>query len=308
MTVGLLLLGGATVLLVAGAELFAENADSAARRLGLSVLAVGLLLAGAEPEELLTGIIAAAHHHAGLAAGDALGANVTMLTLTVGLAAIVRPLPVGGRVRRYAIGSAVAGVAAVLALAGGGVGRVGGALLVAGYAVLVAVVWWFEREPPAIGELAEAAEAHHDERSTSAGLLLVLVGMGVMAIGGELAVAGATRVVDALDVAETAVGLTLLALATTAELFALAWSAHRRGVTELAVAGVVGSAAYNATMTLGAAALVRPLRVGGLFGAGVLAAALPVVLLVLARRDRLGRSAGVALIAVYAGFAVAAFA
>ncbi len=46
--------------------------------------------------------------------------------------------------------------------------------------------------------------------------------------------------VRALSLTDSAVGLTLLALATTAELFALAWAAMRRGVSEIAVAGVVG--------------------------------------------------------------------
>ena len=58
--IGALLLAGAALLLVAGAELFVENAAGAARRLGVTVLAVGLLLAGAEPEELLTAALAAA--------------------------------------------------------------------------------------------------------------------------------------------------------------------------------------------------------------------------------------------------------
>ena len=65
--------------------------------------------------------------------------------------------------------------------------------------------------------------------------------------------------VRALSLTDSAVRLTLLALATTVELFALAWAAMRRGVSEIAVAGVVGSGAYKATATLGVAALVRPL-------------------------------------------------
>jgi Ca2+/Na+ antiporter len=52
-------------------------------------LAVGLLLAGAEPEELITAVIAAARGQGGIAAGDAIGANITMLTLVVGLAAFL---------------------------------------------------------------------------------------------------------------------------------------------------------------------------------------------------------------------------
>ena len=124
-----MLLAGAAVLLVIGAELFVENAAGAARRLGVTVVAVGILLAGAEPEELLTAVIAALQDRPGLAAGDAVGANVTMLTACLGLAALVRPLHFGHRVRQYALLSSVAGVLAVLALLSGTVGRVEGALL-----------------------------------------------------------------------------------------------------------------------------------------------------------------------------------
>ena len=139
---GVLLLVLAAVLLVAGAELFVENAAAAAKRLGVTVLAVGLLLAGAEPEELLTAVLASADGHPGLAAGDAVGANVTMLTVTLGLAALIRPVPVGPRVRLYAVLSAVAGGLAVLTLLGGHVARWEGGLLVAAYVLLIALVWW----------------------------------------------------------------------------------------------------------------------------------------------------------------------
>ncbi|MGH8901107.1 MAG: hypothetical protein ACRDYA_05350 [Egibacteraceae bacterium] len=70
-----------------------------------------------------------------------------------------------------------------------------------------------------------------------------------MAAGGCAAVNGTVRVVTTLGVADGAVGATFVALATTAELFALVWSAARREIEELAVAGIVGSAVSNATVT-----------------------------------------------------------
>jgi cation:H+ antiporter len=309
--IGFALLALSAVLLVAGAELFVDNAAGAARRLGVTVFAIGLLLAGAEPEEMLTAVLASLAHRPGLAVGDALGANVTMLTLTLGLAAVIRPVPIGRRVRSYALLAAVAGVLGALTVAGGLVTRPEGALLIAAYAGLVALIWWREREPPLLGELAEMAE--DDETNKIAGrsplnsLLLALLGVAVMTAGGRAAIAGAIRVVDVLGASDNAVGLTFLALATTAELFALVWAAARRGATEIAVAGVVGSAAYNATATLGAAALVRPLAAGGLLAPAVLAAALPLVVIGLAPRGRLGRPAGLALLAGYAAYAVLVF-
>ncbi|MGH8894994.1 MAG: sodium:calcium antiporter, partial [Actinomycetes bacterium] len=74
---------------------------------------------------------------------------------------------------------------------------------------------------------------------------------------------------------------------------------------EVAVAGVVGAAAYNATATLGAAALARPLDdVGEVVPAAIGAAGLPLVVLGLARGGRLGRAAGFALSLAYLAYVV----
>jgi len=311
-TTGLLLLAVAAGLLLAGAELFAEHAASAGRALGVTGLAVGVLLAGAEPEEMLTAITAAARGHPGIAVGDAIGANITMLTLALGLAALIRPVPVGGRVRTYAFAAAATGGLAALALANGRLSRPEGLGLIAVYVALVAAVWRHEKQPPVIGELAETLEEDDepdaDAEPTALGLALVLAGIAIMAIGGVFAVQGAERIVAALDVTDTAVGLTLVALATTAELLALAWAAARRDISELAVAAIVGSAAYNATATLGAAALVHPAGDIDVRLAAVAAAALPFVMLALGgRHGHVGRAGGVVLLAVYAGFVVAVF-
>lgn len=292
----------AAALLIAGAELFVDNAAGAGRRLGVTVVAVGVLLAGAEPEELLTAVIAAARDRPGLAVGDAIGANVTMLTACVGLAALVRPLHLGVRVRQYAVASAVAGGLALLALLGGTVGRVEGALLLLAYGGLVGLVWWREKAPPAIGELAEVEQGGQVPRAPLVALVLALGGIALMLAGGDLAVRGASEVVDAVGRSDSSVGLTVLALATSAELFALVLSAARHDVPEIAIAGVVGSAAYNATATIGSAALVRPLLADGVVAAATAAAALPLVVLVLAPGGRLGRLAGAALCAGYAAY------
>jgi cation:H+ antiporter len=302
--VGVLLVAAAAGLLWFGAELFVEHAAAAGRRLTLTGLAVGLLLAGAEPEELITALIAALRDRGGIAAGDAIGANITMLTLVMGLAALMGPLPVGGRVRSYLVGASALGGSAAVVLPGG-VGRGEGVVLVSMYVVAVSAVWIRERKPPAIGELAEleameVGDAGLEEVEDWRGLLLVISGIGIMATGGWVAVIGAERLVDALGVADSVVGLSVVALATTAELFALAVSAHRHRISELAVAGVVGSAGYNATVTLGGAALARPLSTAGVTAAGWLAAGLPLLVLGLGgRAGEVNRWAAGVLLAIY---------
>ena len=139
-------------------------------------------------------------------------------------------------------------------------------LLVLLYVAGVVWVWRREKEPPLIGEMAELAEESRRgrgaEEAVGRALLLVLLGLLGMVAGGFLAVRGAEGLVDALGVGESVVGLTVLALATSAEMVALVWAAHRRGLTEIVLAGAVGSVAYNATVSLGLAAWVDPLAIG----------------------------------------------
>jgi cation:H+ antiporter len=89
-------------------------------------------------------------------------------------------------------------------------------------------------------------------------------------------------------------------------LVVLAWSTARRGATEAAIAGVVGSFAYNVTMTLGAGALARPLQIpnaASLHAPWIyMLASLAFVLVLSARGGVLGRRSGVALLAAYPVF------
>ncbi len=120
----------------------------------------------------------------------------------------------------------------------------------------------------------------------------------------------AVQQISGMEATQTRLGLTLVGFATGFELVVLAWSAARRGISELVVAGVVGSFAYNAAMTLGAGALARPLV---LTNAEILhlpwvlmLAALVLVTLLAARRGRLGRGDGVLLLAAYPAFVAVA--
>jgi cation:H+ antiporter len=293
-------------LLTAGAEAFAEHIGGAAGRLGVSVLALGILLAGAEPEEAVTAMLASAQGHSALAAGDAVGANLVILTVAMGVAALLTRLPVSRRVVEYAGAAAAAGVLAVLLLGDGALARGEGLLLVLTYAVGVVWVWRREKVPPVVGEVAELAEegwaAAGTQEKPSSAMLMVVLGLLGMVAGGYLAVRGAEGLVDALGWTESVVGLVVLALATSAEMIALVLAAHRRGVTEIALAGAVGSVAYNATVSLGLAAIVDPLlleRGSPVLTVGVATAALPLLLVAGRRTGFLPRPLGVVLVAAY---------
>jgi cation:H+ antiporter len=277
------------------------------------MFALALLLAGAEPEELATGIAASLRHAPGVAFGDVIGTNVAMCLVALGVGAVIAPLPFGRQVRRYGLAGLPLGVVCAAVAWGGHVSRGAGAVLVALYVAYVAAIWMLEGEPPALGEAAELAEAKDDIISRARGrvgrdLAIIIAGVVAMSFGATLLVEGVRHLSHA-DSTQTQLGLTLVGFATAFELVALAWSASRRGATEAVVAAVVGSYAYNATMTLGASALARPLSIthsSRLHLPLVAMIAALVAALALAWRPRtLNRAAGIALLACYPAFVIA---
>lgn len=132
-----------------------------------------------------------------------------------------------------------------------------------------------------------------------------------MVVGASLLVEGVRGLAHADD-SQARLSLTIVGFATAFELVVLAWSAARRGISEAVVAAVVGSFAYNATMTLGAAALVRPLHIadaGHIRWPAVAMLAALAMPIVLAQRDQqLARHSGVILLATYPVFVLIALA
>lgn len=296
--------------IVWGAEAFAEHISVASARLGVSVFALAVLLAGAEPEELATAVTASLRHAPAIAFGDVIGANVAICLVALGVGAVLAPLPFDRQVRRYALAGLPAGALAAAVAWDGRVSRPEAALLVASYVIFVAAIWILERHLPVLGETAELDVGEHAAakptgRRVSRELSYVIAGVAAMAVGATALVEGIRRISD-VESTQTRLGLVVVGFATAFELVVLAWSSSRRGISATVVAGVVGSFTYNVTMTLGAGALARPLHVVDATQLHIpwllMLTALTVVLLLAWPRQRLSRPAGVLCLFLYAAF------
>lgn len=315
---GVVMIAGVAAI-VWGAETFARHLGGAAVRLRVSSFALALLLAGAEPEELATTIAATLKDAPAIAFGDVIGANIAICLVALGVGGIVAPLPFGKQVMRYALFGFPIGVAAVGFIWDGQVTRIEGAILLSLYVLYLGIIWTIERQPPAMGEtdaIEEAAEelAHEGakEQKGRVGkeLLLVAAGLVAMAIGSTLLVE-AVRQITSIEETQTTLAITVVGFATAFELVILCWSAARKGATEVAVAGVVGSFAYNVTMTLGAAALIRPLNItdASLLHKPAIAMLLSLVLVILLAipKQQISQRAGWFLVAAYPVFLTVMF-
>ena len=313
--VGLLTLGA--VLLVRGADWFMDGVGDLARTLGVSALVLGVVLAGLEPEEMLTAAIASARGAPALAVGNVIGTHVTISTLALGRSALILPIAISRAVRPQALIATLVSIPPIALLVSGSVSRLAGALMLALFVAYTALLFRVDRQALArqaelegggdndddgAGERGEARLRAWDAWGRSA--LVTVGGLAAMAVGGPAIVEGALRLAHIAGLGEGTVGATIVSLGTGAEMIALGVSAARRRQTDVLVGGIIGSMAYNLLVTLGLAAAIRPLPVDP----HLARTALPVmvaahlILLVLVWRGRVPRLVGGALVVGYAAY------
>lgn len=264
---GLLLIG--TVLLAMGADWFVDGAGDLARALGISALVLGVLLAGLEPEEMLTAAIASARGAPALALGNVIGTNVTIVTAALGLSALISPMTISVRVRRQAFIATLVSVIPIVLLFLQVVTQLEGVLLLivfVGYTIFL-----FRTDRQAVKRMAESEGDDDDDdgdqesqarpRLHGKSVLLTFGGLAAMAVGGPAIVEGALRLAQSIGISQGAVGATIVSLGTGAEMIALGVSAARKKRADLLVGGILGSFAFNLLVTLGLAATIHAIPV-----------------------------------------------
>jgi cation:H+ antiporter len=92
-------------------------------------------------------------------------------------------------------------------------------------------------------------------------LFFFVVGLGVLVLGAELLVGGASRLAVAFGISPLVVGLTVVAFGTSSPELAVVIQAGVAGQADLALGNVVGSNIFNVLFILGLAALITPLAV-----------------------------------------------
>jgi cation:H+ antiporter len=309
------------LLLVGGANALVKGASRIASAAGLSGLAVGLTVvafASSAPELAVT-LGAAFTGRTGVALGNAVGSNIFNVLVVLGLAAVLKPLAVSGRLVRLDMPVLLAASALVLFLAlDGRLGGMDGSVLVAGLAAYTA--WQLRRgrreagKHPAAGGGGPCRGRTEDRRRAVLlrAILKTAAGALMVALGARLVVLASVDVAKALGVSELVTGLTLVAAGSSLPEGVTTLLAVRRGERDMAVGNIVGSNIFNLLAVLGLGSLAAP---GGLpvppgaltfdlpIMIGVAAAAFPVFLTRLA----IGRVEGLVFLSYYAAYSVFLF-
>jgi cation:H+ antiporter len=310
-----LLVGGA-LLLIKGADWFMDGIEDVAKVWGISLFVLGVILAGLEPEEMLTAAIASGRGDPALAIGNVLGTNITMVTAALGLSALIFPIILDHSVRRQALTATAISLPPITLLCfGGNITRIAGVCLLVlfiGYTIFLLRTDRSTRERmEALEKLEDDDDDDDDDDSTIAAsttknvwrpLAFTLGGLLAMALGGPAIVQGAEGLTQTIGLSQQAIGATLVSLATGSEIIVLGVTAARKKQSEVLIGGILGSFSYNLLVTMGLAAVIRPLLVN-IHDIAISLSSLVIVhliLLFLIWHGRISRITGVFFLILYA--------
>lgn len=303
-------------MLSAGAEVMVRGAVALATRLGVPQMVIGLTIVslGTSLPELAVGLDAVYRDSPELAVGNIVGTNLVNLMLVLGLSALLVPVVLGRAALRRDLPAMT-----VSALLLGALSLDGGLSLVDGIVLClcgVAYTAMLLRDSLRGRGGAEAASAAAPEATSRRSLVLEVVmllgGLVVVILGAELLVDGATGTARQLGMSDAVIGLTVVAIGTSAPELVTTLVSTVRGNRDVALGNLLGSSTYNIALVLGVTVLaapggipVDPAVVGSDLLLLVLVALMCLPVLVSGRRiSRLEGGIAVALYLVYVGWLV----
>ena len=280
-----------------GAELVVNSATHIARRIGMSDLVIGLTVVaiGTSAPEFAVTVVAALEGQSDISVGNVVGSNIFNLGFILGGLALLRGITTtktmvyrdGGML----IGTTILLIVFMLDLT---LTRLESAILLI---VLVGYIGFL------IYRRAESEEHVPEGKFNWLDIPKFLVGIGIIVASGHFFVEAASDLARLIGLSEWVIGVTIVAIGTSAPEIATSLVALMRGQSGLSAGNLVGSDLFNLLGVLGLAGLLSPMAVNPAAQSSILLLGGMVVLVVILMRTgwKLSRWEGGLLILITIG-------
>ena len=307
--------------LVKFCDIFVNAASAIAKKLRIPPLIIGLTVVamGTSCPELAVSVSDSIGclingGNANVAIGNVVGSNICNILLVLGFSAVFTPILIKKSTLKKEFPILI-GVSLLLVIFGifFGVGTMTGNYAILRWEGIIFVILIIAY----MTYLVIDAKRHPTEDNQEEikdmkiwlAIILVIVGAVGIALGGEFVVFGAKGLAltgaDAIhvdhDLAESLVGLTIVAVGTSLPELVTSIVAAKKGQNDIALGNVIGSNIFNILFVLGIAATVNPLTSGGTIVFNLIVMmSVTILLFALAFTKKLGRKTGILFLSLYA--------
>lgn len=250
--------------LVAGGDFLVKGAVGFSKTMKISPLVVGMTVVafGTSSPELVVSITSALDGNAGIAVGNVVGSNIVNISLILGLTVLIYPIIADRQTKRLDLPMMLLSTLILyFVVMDGIVNRYEGIVMAILLVVFTAYLVRYARNR----SIAEGNKDWEDEVKTPSfwkAMFFLLLGIVGLYFGAEWFVKGAVGIADLLlhgnPNKDTIIGVTVVAIGTSApELVASTVAAYRRE-TDIALGNLIGSNIFNILMVLGLTAAITP--------------------------------------------------
>lgn len=256
------------IIITIGAELVLKGSSKLASLLGISPILIGLTVVsiGTSLPELAVGFAAIKEGAGDIAVGNIAGTNIVNILLILGLSAAIRPLPLNLKsIRSEVLVMIFAAILLLVLSVDKELSFIDGMLMLSlGVFYLVMLVKNSKKESPEIVKEYEeeyepsSKEEKNDWKTWSINSFILLLGMAGTIFGADLLVNGAVDIAIAFGLSESVIGLTIIAIGTSAPELVTTIVATIKNDRDVAIGNLLGSSINNILLILGATCLFAP--------------------------------------------------
>lgn len=292
------------IILLLGGNWLVDGGVAIARRFRISPLVIGMTIVafGTSAPELLVSLVSAIKGSSGIAVGNVVGSNIVNICLILGLTAVISPIVTD---KKKVLSNGTVMIAASLLLPlfalNSHISRLEGITLFLGLILFTAIS---VRKGRMSGEDLKNQYSDKKNLPLKKALLFTIAACGLLAVGADILVDGATKLAQDIGVSDKVIGLTIVALGTSLPELAASVAAAFKKQMDISIGNIIGSNIFNILCVLGISASIKPISIVNdsfqndfwwMIGFSV---ALPI--LACLKQGRLGRTAGIILLAGYA--------
>lgn len=246
-----------------GADWLVKGSSSLAIRLGVAPLIVGLTVVafGTSTPELIVSITAALSGTPEITVGNVVGSNIFNIGIILGLSAMIYPLRVHRQILRLDMPIAVlAALIFTILFWNGNFGRIEGAC----FLICIVVYTWYivnqSKKEKKKADSQDDAGSYKTYKHWYIDAGLILLGLGVLALGSDMLVKNAVIIAQNFGISEAVIGLTIVAAGTSMPELATSVVAALKKNNDIAIGNIVGSNIYNLLAIMGISSLIKPIH------------------------------------------------
>lgn len=300
------------VLLIKGADFFVEGSSSAAKKLSIPPIIIGMTIVamGTSLPETSVSISASLADKNDLSISNAVGSNIFNLMIVAGLCAILCPLPINRDTLKRDFPFSILAAAVLLGFGffTGSISRIAGIVLLLLFIFFLYIMVNSALKARRSGTLISDEE---EIKILPAWRCIIYIIGGIIAIaaGGKMVVEGASDIAKSLGMSDNLIGMTIVALGTSLPELVTSVVAARKNEIDMALGNVIGSNVFNILFVLGIAAVISPIgfTIQNSIDTIFLIASSLLVLAFCLPKKKLVRWHGISMAVLYAGYTVYLF-